>query len=246
MWNLTLTYEVGLLAAIFALIAWFMGRTLCKSKEHQVRSQLAQQERENKRLESLLMHKDTEIQQAYDNAKHEQQKLIKLESQYAANQAVYENLQKTHHEALKELQSSQASHVKYEELNKHHNNQAAEYLHLKELHQKTVIELQDMSGVNTQQKIYLEKYNLDNEKLVQDCDAHARTIAALQHSLEQQKTLLLNRERSIHELTYQLANAESQHNQTVEKYQQDLAKSNGVINDLKSKVATYEILSTIG
>lgn len=246
MWNLTLTYEVGLLAAIFALIAWFMGRTLCKSKEHQVRSQLAQQERENKRLESLLMQKDTEIQQAYDNTKHEQQKLIKLEGQYATNQAVYENLQKTHHDVLKELQSSQASHVKYEELNKHHNNQAAEYLHLKELYQKTLIELQDMSSANTQQKIYLEKYKLDNEKLTQDCDAHARTIAALQHSLEQQQTLLLNRERSIHELTYQLGNAESQHKQTVEKYQQDLVKSNSVVNDLRSKVATYEILSTIG
>ncbi|OQX16358.1 MAG: hypothetical protein BWK73_03945 [Thiothrix lacustris] len=277
MWDLTLTYEISLLAAIFALIAWFMGRALCKSKEHQVRSHLVQQERENKRLESLLTKKDAEIQQAYDNTKHEQQKVMALEGQYAASQSTYEHLQTTHHNTLKELQSSQACQVKYEELNKHHADQAVEHLHLKDLYQQTLIELQDMSTANKQQKIYLEKYKLDNEKLTQDCDAQTRTIATLQHSLEHHQTLLLSREQSIHELTYQLGNIESQHKQlvinydeqlkahaalkkslentqdtlqeslkTVEKYQQDLVKSNNMVNDLRNKVATYEILSTIG
>lgn len=246
MWDLSLSTEISLLAAVFALIAWFMGRTLCKSKEYQVRSQLTQQQRENERLESLLIKKDADIQQAYDTIKLEQQQRVKLESQYATSQSVYESLQKTHHDVLKELQSSQACHVKYEELNKHHTNQATEYLQLKELYQKTLVELQDMTTANKQQKIYLEKYQLDNERLTQDGDAQARTIATLQHSLENHQALLLNREQSIHELTYQLGKAESQHKQAIEKYQQDLASSNSVISDLRSKVATYEILSTIG
>jgi chromosome segregation ATPase len=277
MWDLTLTYEVSLLAAIFALIAWFMGRSLCKSKEHQVRSHLTQMERENNRLESLLIKKDTDIQQAQNSTRYEQKKVAELEHQYAASESTYANLQKNHHEILKELQSSQACHVKYEELNKHHTEQAVEYLHLKELYQKTLIELQDISNTNKQQKIHLEKYKLDNEQLTQDRDEQSRTIASLQHSLENHQKLLQSREQSIHELTYQLGNVESQHKQlvinydeqlkahitlkksweqiqdtlqeslkTVEKYQQDLVKSNGIVNDLRNKVATYEILSTIG
>ena len=64
MLDFSLEHEIILLAIIVVLIAWFMGRALCKSREYQVHSSLKEQRRENKRLETLLSRKDNDIHDA--------------------------------------------------------------------------------------------------------------------------------------------------------------------------------------
>lgn len=230
MLDLSLEHEIILLAIIVVLIAWFMGRALCKSREYQVHSSLKEQRRENKRLETLLSRKDNDIHDAYDNAKIEQQKFIDLKHQYEMNSAAHDNLQKIHHETLKDLQRSHSCQVKLTELGKHHDEMSAEYLGLKNTLHQTQEQLQESRNLCKQQKHELERYKADNEQLTNDNNEQARTIAVLQASLDRNQKLLQEREQNLQDLYYQLETEKTKNKQLLETCDSQL-KSNTLLKD---------------
>lgn len=228
--NLTLEQELILLAVLAFLIAWVMGRTFCKSKEHQVRSQFKQQKRESHRLESLLKKKEREIEKLSSSMQAEHQTLIETTQKLDLSQTSYQQLRNSHEDILKELQGVQGDRVRLTELSKHHDEQSAEYLALQEYAHQLKTELQESKQLQKQQKLSLEKSCFEHNELSQQFDEQLKNTLKLESTLQNQQKLLAEREMLLKETEYKWA-SEKTKTKELQVSQDELIKRNSMLKE---------------
>ncbi|CAA6828326.1 MAG: Unknown protein [uncultured Thiotrichaceae bacterium] len=205
--DLPLIYELGLVATLIALIAWFMGRTLCESKEHEVRATNQSLEIEKQHLVSRLAEKDTEINNLSDQLKDKQKQLVDVNYQCEMDAAVLSTLKKEQKEALNTVQTLTPYRIQYEQLTLHHEAQSKQmmdlkkateqnqdeiqhYLELLAKHDKERDELTCTKQKLTEEKVRLEeainKQNQEAQKLKND---HIKKVDQLQTSYLKEENL---------------------------------------------------------
>lgn len=233
MLDFALEYELALLAAIALLVAWLMGRSVCKSHEHQIRSDLNKQQRENERLETTIARLDKDLHDAYDATKTEQQKFLDIRNQRELESLAHENLKKSHTQNLQELQRLESSQIQLAELNKHHNEQTAEYLGLQNTLHQTQVQLQESHNLSKQQKHELERFRQDNERLATDYDGQVRTITRLQNTLAKTEDNLREQTKTIQDLQHQLAMEKTRSQQLAMAYEEQANTTTALQKSLK-------------
>jgi chromosome segregation ATPase len=196
MLDLALKYELVLLAGLALMIAWFMGRSLCRSKEYQIKTELKQQQHESKRLEQLLLKKDQEIAEQYEEIKKVQKSLIEKSNDFNHSESNYKSLEKTHQDTITKLQNYETNKVKLSTLSQQYDEQAIELINLKKMQHETSVDLQQCRITLNEQKHTLEKHKVDYKQLNQENNENIKKIAQLTKNIEILENQLFNQQQA--------------------------------------------------
>lgn len=219
MLDLALKYELALLAGLTVMIAWFMGRSLCRSKEYQVKTELKQQQQESKWLEKLLLEKDQEIAEQYEEIKKLQKSLISKNNDFNNSESSYKSLEKTHQETITKLQNYETNKVKLDTLSQQYDEQAIELINLKKTHHETNSDLQQCRITLNEQKYALEKYNVDYKQLNQANNENIKKIAQLTKNIELLENQLFNQQQAHQTLENKFNKLKNTHEELDDSYQ---------------------------
>jgi len=219
MLDLALKYELALLAGLAVMIAWFMGRSLCRSKEYQIKTELKQQQQKSKRLEELLLKRDEEIAEQYEEIKKTQKSLISKNNDFNNSESSYKSLEKTHHETITKLQNHETNKVKLDTLSQQYDEQAIELINLKKTHHETSSDLQQCRSTLNEQKHVLEKYNVDYKQLNQANNENIKKIAQLTKNIEILENQLFNQQQAHQTLENKFNKLKNTHEELDDSYQ---------------------------
>ncbi|CAA6809589.1 MAG: Unknown protein [uncultured Thiotrichaceae bacterium] len=156
--GLPLIYELALVATLVCLISWLMGRTLCKSREHEERAAKKALQAANEHLEAQLLDKDAETRQLSESLLAEQQALSMLQQQHDNTAHLLTKVQTEHQQSLSQIQTLHAYRTQFEALEKVHDEQAKLTVSLRETLQQEKQEATELMARQLQE----EKTNADN------------------------------------------------------------------------------------
>lgn len=219
MLDLALKYELVLLAGFALMIAWFMGRSLCRSKEYQIKTELKQQQHESKRLEQLLLKKDQEIAEQYEEIKKVQKSLIDKSNDFNHSESNYKSLEKTHQDTITKLQNYETNKVKLDTLSQQYDEQAIELINLKKTQHETSGDLQQCRTTLNEQKHALEKHKVDYKQLNQENNENIKKIAQLTKNIEILENQLFNQQQAHQVLETNFNKLQSNHEELEDNYQ---------------------------
>lgn len=241
MLDIPLGYELALIIAISAGIAWLMGRAFCKSKEHQVQAHLDALQTKYKQLEALTQQKDSELQSTTAQLHHLDKQYVELKHTHETDAALMQDMQQKRHETLAQLQDLEAYRVKFEHLQQSHDAQTKELLDLKTLHTQTQDALKKKDEQIAQQTQQLQQGNDHTVAIEQD---FASQKAALKTTIIDKDTQIANltADKKIleNEVKRQRADKEAISQQAENDLQQQLADKKAIIqqaeNDLQQQL----------
>lgn len=182
--DLPLIYELALVAALISLLSWLMGRTLCKSREHEERAAKKALQSANKHLETQLQVKDTEIQQQSVNLQTLQQELSELLQQHSNTEHLLTRAQTDHQHSLTQVQSLNAYQAKFDALEKVHDDQARQTVNLQEALRKAQHDMSKTVAAHesTLRELREEKTNADN--LIAEQQSALQALQQKQQAME--------------------------------------------------------------
>lgn len=242
MLDMPLGYELAFIIAISAGIAWLMGRTFCKSKEHQVQANLDALQTKYEQLEALTQQKDSELQSTTTQLHRLDKQYVELKHTHETDATLMQQMQQKRHETLAQLQDLEAYRVKFEHLQQSHDAQTKELLDLKTLHTQTQDALKKTEEHIAQQKQQLQQGNDHTVAIEQD---FASQKAALKTTIIDKDTQIANltADKKIleNEVKQQRAAKEAISQQAEKDRQQQLADKKTIIqqaeDDLQQQLA---------
>jgi chromosome segregation ATPase len=229
MLGLPLLYEILLVVTLACLIAWLMGRTLCKSKEYEVRAANKSLQAANDRLESLLVKKEEEIHQSAQRLQTGQKTMAELQHQQKTAENLLAKLQQAHQASLASIQELIAYRTQFEELGKVHDGQSRQVITLQETLRQTQDERAQAMTLDVEQRNALETTIQQLQKEKRDDDA---LIAEQQVAYQQQKQTFEKEADNLNELMVQL----KKHNAELQEANEQQRE---VITALNEKVNGY-------
>ncbi|HHH49831.1 MAG TPA: DUF1049 domain-containing protein [Saprospiraceae bacterium] len=210
MWNLE--YELTLILIVAAIIGWFMGRFVCKSNEHQERSNNKALNKENQRLEALIAEKDTEIHAISNKVMSKNDQIKELEHENNTANTLLETLKHEHESNLSQLQKLKPFQAQFEQLSQDYDVQSQQIIQ----HKTTLQKLQ-------------EELNKTQVKLADYTKKAAE--------LEQQNALL---NKKIDTLNHQLNNSQDEYGSQKDKFIELVERYNELKKEAESNQEKVE------
>ena len=232
MLGLPLIYEMVLVVTLACLITWLMGRTLCKSREHEERAAKQSLQTANEQLEALLAKKEAGTHQLAEQLKTARQDMTALQQQHKTTANLLKTLQQEHQTSLTSIQELTAYRVQFEELSKIHDHQARQVVNLQEHLTQTQGEMAQAAALSEEQRVVLHN---TIEQLRQEKQDAETQIAEQQASLAtylQQQQILASKASNQDELIAQLREKNAELQETNDKQR-------GIIDALNEKVNHY-------
>ena len=193
--DIPLAYELVLMIALVAFIAWFTGRIFCKSKEHQANTHNKSLEAEKKHLVSGLNEKDNELQTLTAELRGYQQQVNDLTHQHDLDVDRVNVFKKEQKEVLTDLQKSSADQIKLEQLNKQYEAQSKQLSSLLTTMSADKEALQQNIETTKKQKRQLDETVEDKNQLGKEKERLEKKIT---QQLKQEKTYSKAKTISLH------------------------------------------------
>ncbi len=228
--DIPLAYELILVIALVAFIAWLTGRVFCKSKEHQAKTHNKSLESEKKYLVSGLTEKDNELQVLTSELRDYQQQVSDLTHQHDLDVDRVNVFKKEQKKVLTDLEKSNAYQIKLSQLNKQYEAQSKQLSSLLTTVSVDKEALQQNIEITKKQKRQLDEIVKEKNQLGKEKE---RLEKKLKQQLKQEKIHLKAKIEEIR--TLQHAEEEKQHQFNVE-----IQKKINVINLLKEENSTLQ------